>query len=365
MNNINFVSVILPTYNSEKTILKCLISLLNQSYKNFEIIIVDNCSTDNTIEIIKYFIQKQNKIKINLLFNKYKNLSLSLNMGMKVASGEYLLRMDSDDICLKDRIKTSLKFLINNPKIQLVGSSIYLSTYKFKFKKIMPEEHDLIYSLMPFDNPFCHPTIMFHKNILRYVGNYNQSNNFSEDYELWSRILIKYKAQNLNKFLLNYNMSSNQISNKINKFKIEELYSIQKKFFETNNFILNSNLSFLHKQLIYVSSFTDNYKSNYTLFLRKFVFIKKIFKMNIEKKTFEYVSFNKVLLIILFNISLYYSKYGLKILFNFNKLHKIYFSDIKINKFVFILYFLCLLRINNKMLKKFLKLQFSNYIYEN
>ena len=364
MNNEPLVSIILPTFNSEKFIKKTIESLLMQSYKNYEIILIDNNSTDRTVEIIKEFIKK-GKLKIVLLKNKHRNLSLSLNMGIKKANGKYIMRMDSDDYALKNRIKESVRFLKKNPNIKLIGSNILLTYYGLKIKKIMPKSYDSILSSICFMNPFIHPTIMFDKDIINNTGLYNTKNSYSEDYEYWSRVIKEHKVSNLQKITLNYNININQVSKINNNSKIEEIYKIQSNLLKYFKIDLKNQFHEIHKNLINVTAFNYNYKTNYKIFLKNCLFFFELNKLNKETNSFEVISFNKVQLILLFNICLYFSNHGLKIFYNFLRIYNKYIPSIRIGRHYFYLFFICFLRIKNVKIKKYINLQFSNTIYKN
>lgn len=123
MKDLKLVSVLIPTYNVEEYVEKAVESILNQTYENLEIIIVDDCSTDGTYKILEGLSKKDSRIK---LFSNSKNskIAYTLNRAWEQSSGEYLARMDGDDISLPDRIERKIKFLQDNTEYDLVGSSI-------------------------------------------------------------------------------------------------------------------------------------------------------------------------------------------------------------------------------------------------
>ena len=119
------ISVILPTYNNEGTIFDSIKSILNQSYQDFELIIINDCSTDKTKQVIESF--DDNRI-IYLENNKNIGRSKSRNMAIKIAKGDFIAVMDGDDISVPNRLSKQLKYLIENPKIDLVASNIIFFT---------------------------------------------------------------------------------------------------------------------------------------------------------------------------------------------------------------------------------------------
>lgn len=118
----DLISIIMPTYNVEKYVGEAIESILNQTYENFEFIIVDDCSTDSTYEICKKYANQDSRIK---LYKNSENLKISktLNFALSKSTGKYVLRMDGDDISVPDRIEKMKAFLDANPKVKLVGTS--------------------------------------------------------------------------------------------------------------------------------------------------------------------------------------------------------------------------------------------------
>ena len=131
--NAGLVSVIMPVFNVRMFIKQAITSILNQTYQNLELIVIDDFSTDGTFDIIEEIQKTDNRV---ILIRNAENLKIaeSLNNGLKFAKGEYILRMDGDDVCSEDRIEIMLSYLRNNPKCDLVGS----------FMRIINENGDII-----------------------------------------------------------------------------------------------------------------------------------------------------------------------------------------------------------------------------
>ena len=113
------ISIILPTFNAEKYLEKTIFSIISQNYKNFELIIVDNKSTDNTINIVHKF----KKINLIIINKKTKNLAEALNLGIGVSNGKYIARIDADDLIRKNRFVKQVEFLENNLDYDIVGTN--------------------------------------------------------------------------------------------------------------------------------------------------------------------------------------------------------------------------------------------------
>ena len=210
------VSVIMSVHNNEATVNTAIESILGQSYKNIELIVTDDCSSDNSLSIIKKYIDKKN---VKLIENsENKGLTKSLNSMIKVAKGKFIARQDADDISLYNRIQVQVD-LINKFNLDFVSSrAISLQT-----KKYIPNiSFNLPYKfLIRYKNPFIHGTLIIKKNVLLELGNYDERFKYAQDYKLMIDALDKqYKYKVLRKpyYLLN---TRNNISN---LFRDEQKY---------------------------------------------------------------------------------------------------------------------------------------------
>lgn len=202
------VSIIMGIYNCENTLSDCLESIIKQSYENWELIMCDDCSTDSTKEIAKKYTLKYENI---FLIENQKNMKLAacLNNCLNLATGEYIARMDADDVCLPDRLKKQVEFLNENQDFAVVGSWITtFNGYEIKGVRKMkeiPTEDSLILGV-----PFAHPTIMMRKKIYDDLGGYTVSDRTTrgQDLDLWFRFYKKkYKGYNLQESLYMYRES--------------------------------------------------------------------------------------------------------------------------------------------------------------
>ncbi|MDI6785868.1 MAG: glycosyltransferase [bacterium] len=194
------VSVVMAVFNEEQNISRAMDSILSQTYKDFEFIIINDGSTDNTLKIIREY--RDNRIK---LIDKGYNSGLadSLNIGIQNAQGDFIARMDADDFSEKDRLEIQVEFLENNPDLVLVGTWAYLNDLNSNTKKKCepPTSDKSIKKYMQKDNPFIHSSVMLRKDILKRVGYYNPMVGM-EDYDLWIRIGKYYKVANIPIFLV-------------------------------------------------------------------------------------------------------------------------------------------------------------------
>ena len=216
------VSIVLSAYNSEKFLKQALESIINQSYQDFEFIIFDDASKDSTKKIIQNFAIKDSRI--NPVYNDVnKGLTVNLNKAISLAKGEYIARMDADDIAFSSRIEKQVKFLDDHREIDLVGSAAFdinEAGEEIQLRK-SPKLHDDIIALLPKANPITHSTVMFRKKSFAVIGYYNEAYRTTQDYEMWFRAAGKgLKFHNLQEILLKYRMDNNYHKRKSLKYRL-------------------------------------------------------------------------------------------------------------------------------------------------
>jgi glycosyltransferase involved in cell wall biosynthesis len=224
------VSVIISTYNDKNTLLHAINSVLNQTYKDFELILINDGSTDCSLNIIKEYLEKDNRI---ILINKENSgLTKSLNIGLKKAKGKYIARIDADDIWKLTKLEKQIKFLEKNQNYGLIGTAYdeideYGNIiYKKQRTLLLLNDKDIKKNIVKF-NPFFHSSVVFRKEILSNIGFYNESFKYTQDYEFWIRIISSYKVINLDEILASRRYSENMIS--IKKEKEQKIYAIKAK----------------------------------------------------------------------------------------------------------------------------------------
>lgn len=212
MDNTPLVSVIIPCYNAEKYVEQAVCSIMNQTYKNLEILIIDDCSTDHSFEILKKLANEDSRIKIGKNENNSKIVK-TLNKLINQATGEYIARMDADDISAPERIEKQVSFLENNPEYGLCGTNAWRidSENKIIARGILPIQNEEIQIVNDYFCVFYHPSIMIRSTL--YKNNlYNEKYLYAEDLELWHRLLKQTKAENLNERLLFYRLLNTSTS---------------------------------------------------------------------------------------------------------------------------------------------------------
>ncbi len=210
MSNKELVSVIMSAYNSQNTIEKSINSLLVQTYKNIEILIIDDGSNDKTLKSIMKF---QNKPNIKIFENK-KNIGLtkSLNKLIKISNGKYIARQDSDDISSPNRIMKQVED-IKKYDLDFSSSRGYIENTK---RKIPGLSYYLPYSyLINYKNPFIHGTLLIKKAVIEEVGLYDERFYYAQDYKLMKELINKgYRYRVIGNPLYELNMTNNISTNK-------------------------------------------------------------------------------------------------------------------------------------------------------
>lgn len=180
------VSIIMTAYNSEKTIARCIDSIISQSYHNWEFIINDDASTDNTYSILSKYKKKDSRIKV-IHSKKNGGIAKGLNNCLEKASGKYIAIMDADDVSLQNRIELEANYLDTHPNIDVVGSSmIVFNENGVKGIRILPEK--LTKNSFLTGSPFANPTVMIRHSTMNALGGYSVIAKRAVDIEMWFRL---------------------------------------------------------------------------------------------------------------------------------------------------------------------------------
>ena len=194
------ISVVMPAYNAEKYIGQAIESILNQTYSNFEFIIINDGSNDKTKEVILSY--KDDRI-IYLENERNSGIVVTLNKGLEKANGEYIARMDADDIAEPNRFEKQIKYLDKNIEIDVLGSGICTFGENIKSKKrLFTTNADQLKAELIFSSCIAHPTVMIRKNILeKYNLKYDLNFAGAEDYCLWWEIAKVSKIADIRKYI--------------------------------------------------------------------------------------------------------------------------------------------------------------------
>lgn len=202
------ITVILPVYNAEKYVAESIQSILSQTFADFELILIDDGSTDGSLEVLQRFAAKDRRVVLHSRENR--GLIDTLNEGIENARGTYIARMDADDIAMPDRFRQQINFLKNN-NYDICGSSVQCFGQSSRIWRYpcAPEEVEIH---LLFDSPFAHPAVMCRAavlNTLRFSSDFPNV----EDYDLWQRAWQgSFKGGNLDNVLLQYRVHPLQVS---------------------------------------------------------------------------------------------------------------------------------------------------------
>jgi len=206
----------MPVYNGEKFIGEAIKSVLNQKFKDYEYLIVEDKSTDQSLDIIREYKNKDSRITI--IRNK-SNLGIqkTLNKGIRLSQGEYIARIDCDDVwSSKNKLGKQVKFLEQNPNYGVVGTNIVsIDNSGKELNRIRYKEADSeIRKNLLLASQMAHPSVLIRKKALDEVGCYREDKKYkhAEDYELWLRIGTRYKLANLPDFFLKYRINPSGVS---------------------------------------------------------------------------------------------------------------------------------------------------------
>lgn len=226
------ISVLMPVYNAEKFLKEAIDSILNQTFTDFEFLIINDASTDRSKEIILSY--KNPRIKY---FENKKNLgqAVTLNRGLRYAKSEYIARMDADDISFPNRFELQYKEMQKDKEIVVLASfyDVVDETGKFLYTEKYTKTPEEIYYTLQFRNCLGHPTVMFRKHIILDILDGYDEEHESEDYELWLRISSKYKISKINACLLKLRVSGNSRMGATGKLLNDDAMFIAKKNIES------------------------------------------------------------------------------------------------------------------------------------
>jgi glycosyltransferase involved in cell wall biosynthesis len=208
----HLVSILLPVYNGATYLRESLDSMLRQSYQDFELIIIDDGSRDESARII----QSVNDDRIRFYRQDNRGLAATLNRAIALSRGEYLARQDQDDMSLPDRLEKQLRYLAAHPQCGLVGTWAEIVSGTDKTGRVhqhAAEDYCLKFDLL-FDNPFVHSSVMLRKVAVEGVGMYSTdpSRQPPEDFELWSRLSRKWAVANIPEVLHIYRETPTSMS---------------------------------------------------------------------------------------------------------------------------------------------------------
>lgn len=265
------LSVILPVYNCEKYLAVCIESILVQTFKDFELIIIDDGSTDQSYNIIKSF--RDSRIIVSRQNNK--GLACTLNYGLKISKADIVARIDADDICFPERFEKQYEFLMNNEEYIIVGSQAVIID-KEGNRVYTTNSHEVpclnqeIKNKFPL-NPFIHSSVMFRKKyVIECGGYYEPIKHYFEDLILWNKLKKYGKMYNLSSPLIYYRLTPTALTTKHNS---KEMREVQKSIID--RILNNEDIDELKERFIELNSkvtIKEKEKSYYLLLAKKYLY---------------------------------------------------------------------------------------------
>lgn len=219
----------MAVYNCDRTVAQAIECIQKQTYTNWELIVVDDCSTDTTFQTVKSIANTDDRIKL-YRNRENKTLAPSLNICAMHASGDFFARMDGDDLCDYTRLEKEMQVLLNHPEFEVVSCSLKFFDENGEYGKILykeyPQKEDFAKR-----SPICHAGCIIRRDVFEELNGYNESPEVerNEDYDLWIRLYdAGYKAYNLQEFLYSMRDDRDAVKRKKFKYRIIE-YKLRKK----------------------------------------------------------------------------------------------------------------------------------------
>lgn len=224
------ISILLPIFNAENYLKEALESILNQSFNNWELVAVNDSSTDRSLEILKHYQTKDKRISF-FSVRKQNSLADVLNLGLEKCVGKYIIRMDADDIMLSNRLSLQFEFMEQHPEVVVCGGQIQFIDSKgieIGFRSYALDDDRLRKTFFLF-SPFAHPATIIRKESLEKVGGYENNLQKVEDIMLWFKLAKVGKFANIPQTVLKYRITDNSqsLSNKYEHYLLT--YKLRKQ----------------------------------------------------------------------------------------------------------------------------------------
>lgn len=252
------VSFIIPVYNGEKTILKAINSALNQNYTNFDVIVVNDGSKDQTLNILESINNPKLKI-INLKVNQGR--SNARNIGVKESSSEFVAFLDADDAIIADKLHLQMDY-IKRHNLDICGTWGTAKKDDFEIIYKQPEDNDVIKNRIIKSHTFIHSSVILKRKIFLEALGYDTALNFSEDYDLFLRLVKKYRSGNLPLSTVTYHLPSGA------KYALKEQFAISKIRLRA---IFNYNYSIINIVFVFTPLISLLIPRKFKLFLKRII----------------------------------------------------------------------------------------------
>ena len=234
------ISVVMAAFNAEKYLREAMDSILAQTYGDLELIVLDDKSTDGSLRILKEYAAADPRVVV-LENEQNMGLTKSLNKGLAVAKGEYIARMDADDISVPDRFAKQVAFLDSHPDYSFVSCiGRYIDEEgREEQLRLFPETHEEICAMMPKVDAVMHPGVMFRREDIARIGNYCEDFRVVQDYDLWFRgMAAGYKFYNIQEPLVLFRRNDSYNTRKSKAYRLVD-YRVRKKGYKLNKIPLH------------------------------------------------------------------------------------------------------------------------------
>lgn len=208
--SVPMVSVVMSVYDQVEFVGEAIESILNQSFEDFELIVVNDGSTDGSTEVIGRCASADARLRVFEQQNR--GLVYSLNAGCAMARGKYIARLDADDVAISSRFEQQVEFLERHPEVGVLGGGMYLLGREgsIRGKMLFPQDHQSIMDWLSRAQCIVHPTVMMRTEVFRSVGGYRRALSKAEDYDLWFRIAEHSQLANLPHPIIYYRVHPGQ-----------------------------------------------------------------------------------------------------------------------------------------------------------
>jgi glycosyltransferase involved in cell wall biosynthesis len=201
------LTVLMPVFNAERFLREAMDSILCQTFYEFEFLIIDDGSTDNSLSIIRSYTDRRIRLYLN---DQNIGISATLNKGLLLANSGLIARMDADDVSDPTRLQKQYDYMLAHPDCALLSTWATVVDESNNFEKLERYRSAYYYYNLTFECWIYHPTVMFRKAAVQAVGSYSQR--YSEDYDLFWKLSTRYEIGNLAESLLNYRLSSSSLN---------------------------------------------------------------------------------------------------------------------------------------------------------
>lgn len=281
------ISVIMSVYNGEEYLAETIESVINQTFKNWELVAVNDCSSDKTAEILEFYANKEPRIKV---INNEVNLKLpaSLNKAINNSNGKYIARMDADDICMPDRLQKQFEFMEQNPNTDL-SSCRFLTLKNGVYASGGAggrTDDKAISAMLLVANPILHPGVIAKAEVMKEFC-YDTTLTCTEDLELWTRLALGGKKMAiLPECLLIYRLHDKQITSTTLNRQHTEVLKIENKYYGENGLEMSEEM-----QQFYIGGIYFKEKADINNYLTYAKMLRKGFGKNFSKKDLNYALF--------------------------------------------------------------------------